>query len=391
MRTCEGYDHLVNRQKNEWLKIIQKKQKQHKHRQLLQYLLTACIKLPWAQKFISQIERSGHAWILRFPARRFIAGDTIEEALANQSLATLIDRLNIKTTFAYEVESTFDPKVAEKNLEEFKHCATTLDGTNDESMSIKLSALALFEKDPEKYGYSEPQIKKIKNYLRQLLNRAAVNDVSICIDMECFIYKDPTIRIFTELLETTPQYAEFLQLAFQCYLKDSPQDADKLVAWAEQFYARTNERVRLRVIKGANMATDHRHTQLGLHQDVITKDKETTQRQFIKIMNFFEQHTDCLDVAYGTMNPDSIAHIIHTWQENRQDPTQRQIQTLFGMHDPLKFALTDITDQQVYVPYAPLEKILAYMTRRFIELKESQKGAMPIMEYHNGELVQINK
>jgi len=382
----------------------------------MQGLMAIALKPIWMQSFVGRLGQK-QSWLFSIPARRFIAGDTIEKALTNRALRRMLNQLNAKPIFAYEVESAFDQETAESNLEKFKHCLTTLGGLGDGYVSIKLSSLAFFEKDPELHGYSEPQNEKMKDYLHQLLSYAVVRKIQICIDMECFIYKDPTFRIFVELLEAAPVYADHLQLAFQCYLKDSWQDAQELVAWAKKFNRDTGKRIQLRVVKGANLVTDRHHAQLGLHKQAmktwhnqprsalncipvkdrwfsadtpIAKDKETTQRQFIKIMQLFESGTDCISPVYGTMNPDTIAHIINTWRVNNRDPNERKIQTLLGMDDSLKFALTGMMNQQIYIPYAPLDKIIAYMIRRFIELKDSQKGAMPIMEYHDGKLVQIN-
>ena len=389
---------MSNEHKRLILDLINKRQKRYKLRHpfktviesMMQFLMTATLKFSWTQKFINWIGKRSNP-ILGIPARRFIAGDTIGHALRNRSLKTLTRKTGAKPIFAYEVESTFNPKTAEENFKLFKHCVTAISGLPSRNMSIKLSSLAFFKKDPEHHGYSEPQIDKIIGYLHQLLHHALRGDVLICIDMESYIYKDPTLKIFTKLLNANPTYANHLQLAFQCYLKDSPQDAQKLVAWAKQFNAQTGKKVRLRVVKGANIVTDQRHAQMGLiQQNPIADTKEITQRQFIDIMKFFEDNTDCLIPVYGTMNPDTIAHIVTTQQMNGQDPAQRQIQTLFGMNDPLRYALAGSVEQQVYVPYAPLPKILAYMIRRFNELSDSQKGKMPIMEYHDEKLVQIN-
>lgn len=328
------------------------------------------------------INDSKCSWILKIFARNFIAGDTIEEAIKNKKLQRLLQETGAKAIFAYEVESTFDETTAKENLEEFKHCATSIKSDRGESMSIKLSALALFNQDPHQSDHPQPRTNRIKHYLKELLNQAVANNVSVCIDMEYFVYKQLTFQIFFELLEENPRYADFLQVAFQCYLRGSCQDARKIVYRACQFYAKTNKKIKLRVVKGANLTMDKQY---------IVEYKEVAQRQFIEIMELFESHSYCIEVAYGTMNPDSIAHIIQNWQQNAQDLAQRQIQSLFGMRDSLKYALSGMVGQQIYVPYAPLKKTLPYMLRRFTELQQLQKGVLPIMEYNNnGRLIQIN-
>ncbi|MBI2453139.1 hypothetical protein HYV56_00375 [Candidatus Peregrinibacteria bacterium] len=84
------------------------------------------------------------------------------------------------------------------------------------------------------------------------------------------------------------------------------------------------------------------------------------------------------------MNRDTMAHIIQTWLTNGQDLLVRQLQALFGMYNSTCFALQGVVSQRRYVPYGLLGKILAYMGRRFVELKDSENGeAMPVMRYED--------
>ncbi len=278
---------------------------------------------------------------------------------------------------------------------------------------MKLSALGFFPEDPEVSGtLPEPCYDQLKEKMATLVDEAIEKGVFIRIDMEYFIHKDATLRLFKELLEEKPKRAEHLGMVFQAYLKDSLQDAREMVKWANTFKTQHGFRVSLRVVKGANIAKDAEHARQGLHASLtdpattwhghprdamdatgadrwapgitpVAKDLETTQEQFIEIIKLFEQNTNCLDVAYGTMNPDTIAHIMQTWLSNGEDLEERQIQTLFGMYNSLSLALKTFVSHRRYVPYGLLGKIIGYMRRRFIELQRSQGGKQMMKVRHN--------
>jgi hypothetical protein len=123
------------------------------------------------------------------------------------------------------------------------------------------------------------------------------------------------------------------------------------------------------------------------------KDVETAQVQYLEIMKLFEQNTDCLNVRYGTMNPDTMAHIIQTWLNNGENITERQIQMLFGMYNSLQKVVRKLTSMRVYVPYGILGMILDYMGRRFVEYQKVQAaGGMPRSTWkyeEDGPVVQV--
>ncbi|MDP2624722.1 MAG: proline dehydrogenase family protein [Candidatus Peregrinibacteria bacterium] len=370
----------------------------------------------------------------RFPAQKFIAGDQLRDVFNNRFVQELINEMGIEITIAHEIEATFDTEEAEENRDSFEECIEFLGDLEEKDpenpkmkfMSMKLSALGLYDEDPEKNPdvLNRPRKSKVKEYMLGLLAKAKEKNVFIRIDMEYFIHKDVTFEIFTEILDEHPEYADHLGMVFQAFLKDSPQDAIEIIAWARRFYERTGKRVSLRLVKGANIKPDKRQAEAGLHTQIadrtwhgkqrtarldsgpdhwepgitpVAKDSETTQRQFIEINKLFEQNNDCLDLAYGTHNPDTQAHVIQTWLNTGQPPSMRQLQSLFGMYNSRRWALNSLgVKQRAYIPYGLLDKILAYMTRRFKELQDADGGNdMPVMNYvtesHEGEQGRLQK
>lgn len=71
-------------------------------------------------------------WLFHFPAKNFIAGDTLAESFENEFVRNLLDA-GIEITVAHEIESTFDTAQAEKNLKSFLNCVQTLGGPQKNS------------------------------------------------------------------------------------------------------------------------------------------------------------------------------------------------------------------------------------------------------------------
>ncbi len=380
---------------------------------------TAVLDLPILGKMIRSLSAS------------LIGGNDLNEVFANPHIQECLDE-GASLTVAYEVESTYDEETANKNKEKFIECAQTL-GAKEEKrektqmkfMSLKLSSLGLYTQDPktwDKKNPPKPNKEGVKEKMREILDVAVQNGVYVNIDMEYFVHKDVTFEIFKELNEEeNGKYADHLGMVFQAYLKDSPQDAVEMAKWAQDFKQRTGKRVNLRLVKGANLKAEADHTQLGVHghfrgqtttwhgkaraaltlegddqwkpneNTPLVKDVETAQVQYIEIMKLFEENTECLNVRYGTMNPDTMAHIIQTWLNNGENITERQIQMLFGMYNSLQKVVRKLTSMRVYVPYGILGMILDYMGRRFVEYQKVQeKGGMPKSQWEYDEGPSVN-
>ncbi len=359
---------------------------------------TAILDLPIVGKMIRNLSAS------------LIGGDDLTAVFTNPHIQECLDE-NASLTVAHEVESTYDEETAEINKRSFIECAEILGDSgnaNTKFMSMKLSALGLYSQDPKEWDKTnppQPNKQRVKARMREILDMALEKGIYVNIDMEYFIHKDVTFEIFKELMEEDEaKYADNLGMVFQAYLKDSPQDAEEMVKWAQDFKKRTQKRVNLRLVKGANLRAEAEHTELGVHEHFTTwhgqarsacdllgddqwkpnentplvKDVETAQVQYIEIMKLFEENTDCLNVRYGTMNPDTMAHILQTWLNKGENITERQIQMLFGMYNSLQKVLRKLTSMRVYVPYGILGMILDYMGRRFVEYERVQRaGGMP--------------
>src|SRR5262249_46923938 len=112
------------------------------------------------------------------------------------------------------------------------------------NLSVKLSALysQVHPTDPE------TALEKISARLRLILQRAKALGAFINFDMESYVLKDLTLRVFKHVF-AEPEFATApaCGLAMQAYLRDCENDVRDIIDWARS----RKRRITIRLVKGA--------------------------------------------------------------------------------------------------------------------------------------------
>lgn len=165
-----------------------------------------------------------HNRLARKSARRFVAGETLEEALQatrtlNQQGCTVsLDHLGENVTDASEAASAANDY--SKILDAIKQASL------DANISIKLTALGL-----------DIGADLCEENVRRVLDRAKSYNIFVRIDMEGSAYTERTLALVAKLR----QDYENVGTVIQSYLYRSPKDIENLIA----------SRTRVRLVKGA--------------------------------------------------------------------------------------------------------------------------------------------
>lgn len=309
-------------------------------------------------------------------ARRFIAGATIEEALA------AVQRLRQRST-TFTLDILGEATVSEKEAEAYCRQVLTLMDTfathasswrpidlldRDDrgrlpcvNISIKLSSL---------YSQFTPRDQEastriVTARLRSIFRRARAVGAFVTVDMEQYEFKDLTLSIFTELLDEE-EFRDFedVGIVLQAYLKDAEQDLHDLLAWVR----RRGAPVGLRLVKGAYwdyegvIARQH-----GWPIPVFTE-KWETDVNFERLTLLMLQHHDLLRPAVGSHNIRSIAHVLACARRLGVPEKAVEFQLLYGMGDPVKEALVALGQRvRVYTPFGQLIPGMGYLIRRLLE------------------------
>src|SRR5205814_5332542 len=96
--------------------------------------------------------------------------------------------------------------------------------------------------------------------------------------------------------------------------------------------------------------------------------KWETDANYERMTRFLLEHHRTLRPAFGSHNVRSLAHVLAVAERLDIPPTGFEIQTLYGMADPINRALVSLGRRvRVYTPYGQLLPGMAYLVRRLLE------------------------
>lgn len=259
--------------------------------------------------------------------RRFVAGETLEEALEvagtlnAAGLTVALDHLGENTSDAAEAMAATDEAVRALELVHIRAL--------DAYVSVKLTQLGL---DLGEYVVLEQA--------RRLLARAQALGSFVCLDMEGSSYTARTLELFGELRREYDAVGTVLQ----AYLYRSVEDARMLVEVGAQ----------VRLVKGAYSEPPH----------IAFRRKRDTDRNYVRLMEYLLLRGRCPAIA---THDEAIIERARTFaQQHGVGRGQFEFQMLYGIRRDLQDDLAAHGYRvRVYVPYG--SQWYPYLTRRLAE------------------------
>jgi RHH-type proline utilization regulon transcriptional repressor/proline dehydrogenase/delta 1-pyrroline-5-carboxylate dehydrogenase len=229
------------------------------------------------------------------------------------------------------------------------------------NVSIKISALysQIHPADPD------TAIEKLSGRLRPILRRAKELRAFINFDMESYILKNLTLRLFKSVF-SEPEFADGpgCGLAMQAYLQDCEADLRDIVSWARA----RKRRITIRLVKGAYWDYETISAeQKGWPIPVFSR-KAETDACFERLSLYLLENDDFVNAAFGTHNVRSIAHALAQAGRLHVPLRHFEFQMLYGMADSIKSALLQLDCRvREYTPVGELLPGMAYLVRRLLE------------------------
>jgi proline dehydrogenase len=329
---------------------------------------------------------------VRHMAHRFIVGQTPEDALGvlrdlwKHDVAASVDLLGEATVtqeeadrYAGRCEEAIDQlaKAYAKFPERPRLESDSIGPLPRANLSVKVSALTpLLRPEAPEVGERDAARR-----LRPLLQKARDQGVHLHIDMESLDALETTMQLVFELLDE-PEFAEgpSAGIVLQAYLRESPDQLDRILAWARATKRRPPLVVRL--VKGAYW--DHEVVEARQHgwQPPVFEVKADCDRNFEHLTRRLLEARPAVRVAIGSHNLRSVAHAIAVNRELEADDRDLEIQVLRGLGDDLQHALSERGFRvRTYCPVGDLVAGMAYLVRRLLEntsnesfLNEQAKG-----------------
>jgi proline dehydrogenase len=268
-----------------------------------------------------------HNRLARRSARRFVAGETLEEALQTtrilnqQGFSVSLDHLGENVNAAAEACSAANDYI--QILDAIKQASL------DANISIKLTALGL-----------DIEAALCEENVRHVLDRAKSYHIFVRIDMEGSAYTARTLDLVARLHQ---DYAE-VGTVIQSYLYRSAGDIEKLIA----------SQTRVRLVKGAYKEP----------AEIAYPRKADVDRTYEHLMRLLLAHGAYPAIA--THDPRMIQEAKRFATANAITRERFEFQMLYGIRRDLQKQLHDEGyNLRIYVPYGT--QWYPYLTRRMAE------------------------
>ena len=275
-----------------------------------------------------------------FLAKRFIAGETVAEAmdavagLNAQGMTATLDFLGEDVTSRDEAARTRDAY--------FELLAAVAARGVETNVSVKRTAMGLLI--DEDFAFEN---------LRAILARAASNrDPFVRIDMEGSAVTDATLRVFERAFAETRDVGPVLQ----AYLKRTPADVERMIALG----------ARVRLCKGAYSEPE----------ELAYKDMPTIRRAYLRSAEALLERGRYPGIA--THDSRVIDAVVAYARERGIGPERFEFQMLYGVRPDLQRKLVANGHRvRIYVPYGT--HWAGYFYRRITERKENAFFALRSM------------
>lgn len=321
---------------------------------------------------------------VRFMAKRFIAGESIE--LADESLKSL--RLTGRDVTLDQLgELVVSEKEADHYMEEVlklirgfsRHVRSGEEnaaGILRAHVSIKVSALASdFKPHAPEYTYYlvAPRLKKI-------LLTAKENSVFINIDAEHYHYRDIVFAIWKRILLETPELQSFKDtgIVLQAYLRDGAKHFREILDLAKQ----RGFAMPVRIVKGAYWDAETVEGDAHGFNAPQFLNKEETDIHFRQLVVEMLKNHQHIKLCLASHNFSDHAFAEAVREKMFKDAHQVEHQCLHMTYEALSTALAKQGwVVRNYVPVGSLLVGMAYLVRRIME-NSSQVGVLTIMRSH---------
>lgn len=215
-------------------------------------------------------------------------------------------------------------------------------------------------------------LDRIKKRLRTLYQAASVDGKFVNLDMEEYRDLELTVAAFCEVLEEP----EFLSLkagiVLQAYLPDSSRIQKRLVDWAKERISKGGVPIKIRIVKGANLAMEKVDAEWHGWNQAPFPTKAETDASFKRMLEFGcrRENAEAVGLGVASHNLFDVGLAIVLIRQNEVTDLV-ELEMLEGMADAQARAVVEEVGSLLF--YAPIVEendfgsALAYLVRRLDE------------------------
>ena len=298
---------------------------------------------------------------------QFCGGETIEES---QETIEELAKFNIGTILDYAVEGAETQESFESTKKEILKTIDRAAGNKDIPFSVfKPSGIAsnyILEKvssGAQLTPDEQQQWKASCDAVDEICSYAHKRDVRVLIDAEDSWMQKAIDDLVYDMMKKYNKEKALVFNTFQMYRKDmlnNLRNAFKKAVMHQHYFG-------AKLVRGAYMEKERERAEEKGYPDPIHPDKEATDADFNKALNFCIDNKQRISVVCGSHNEFSnrfLAMLMEKHSMNRNDDRAWFAQ-LYGMGDNISFQLAKEGYNVVkYVPYGPVKAVMPYLFRR---------------------------
>jgi RHH-type proline utilization regulon transcriptional repressor/proline dehydrogenase/delta 1-pyrroline-5-carboxylate dehydrogenase len=218
----------------------------------------------------------------------------------------------------------------------------------------------------------EGSLRRVSEKLRALYKEADASGTFVNLDMEEFRDLRLTLDAFMSVL-SEPQFSTLSAgIVLQGYLPESHGALEELLAFAHRRHQQGGATLKVRLVKGANLAMEHAESELHGWSAAPYPTKADVDASYLALLDVAlrEEHAEALRVGVASHNLFHVSWALEL-ASSRGVPDQLDVEMLEGMANAEALALVE--SGQPVLLYAPVAKrddfasAVAYLVRRLDE------------------------
>ncbi|KJL20336.1 Bifunctional protein PutA [Microbacterium oxydans] len=215
-------------------------------------------------------------------------------------------------------------------------------------------------------------VDEVVERLLPLYLAAAADGTFINLDMEEYRDLDLTIAVFTRILEDPRLAGLEAGIVLQAYLPDALPALQELTAWAQERVAHGGARIKVRLVKGANLAMEHVEARMHGWTPATYDTKLDTDANYLRCLDWALQpeHTAAVKIGVAGHNLFGIAY---AWLLAGERGVREAVEfeMLLGMaQGQVRAVSREVGPVLLYVPVvepAEFDVAISYLVRRLEE------------------------
>ena len=262
-------------------------------------------------------------------------------------------------------EAVLGEEEADKRFEEI---LSVMELEETTYISVKISAIVSQLKEADHKG----SVNRVSKKLRVIYKKAIKENVFVNLDMEEFRDLAVTVDVFKKLLDEEPFQKLYAGIVLQAYLPDSHSAFQDLVSWSEKRHQKSGGRIKVRIVKGANLSMERTEAELNGWKAGPYETKEEVDASYARLINnaINPNIKNFLTIGIASHN---LFHVsfAQTIASLRECKDQIEIEMLEGMANAEALAVKEkFGSVLLYSPITSAEEFpsaVAYLVRRLDE------------------------